>query len=141
MASETWFGQLETNVFNKFKKLMQAHNNSKVNGANYTSSGVDTSDLSLPTVYLHELAGVEQGMTLTNTSVNAMLCNIQIDVYAGSKSDCALITRVALSMMKSMRFNAVAMPVITNIDTDVIHSITRFRRVVGASDIESGLIT
>lgn len=141
MASETWYGQIESNLFNKFKNLMTAHSNTTVSGANYTSVGVSTADIELPTVYLHELSGIERGEYLSGTTVNALLYNVEIIVYAGDKSTCALLSRVAIAQMKTMSFGVTATPTYTYVDSDIVQSNIRFRRAIGVSDVSSGLIT
>lgn len=131
MSSAVWYGYLENTIFSRVKKGLGSTYGGTIN---FTSLSKSPTTSELPTCYIHELAGLERGMTLDNQNVNAVLCNIQIDIYAASKADCNKITRLAVQQMKNLKFNVVAMPLVDDSNTDVIHSIARFRRLIGVGD-------
>lgn len=138
MASETWFGQIESAVYNKFYKLMKSHTNEKVNSANYVSTDVSTSDMTLPTVYFHQTDGQELGKTF-DTGINAIRTDMQIDVYTENKADCALISRVATAKMSELGFEATQLPIIDS-TPDISHGVARFRIVIGSDNTSTGFI-
>lgn len=138
MASETWYGQLENALFNKFSKLMKAHSNSKVNSANYTSSGVSTTEMTLPTVYIHLTNAEEIGRTFDN-GIAAVRADFQIDVYTDTKQDCMLISRVATAKMSEIGFQTPQLPIIDS-TADISHSIARYRISIGSDNTSTGLI-
>lgn len=138
MATETWYGQLENAVFNKFSKLMKAHSNSKVNKANYTSSAVSSSEMTLPTVYIHLTNAEEIGKTFDN-GICAVRADFQIDVFTDTKQDCALISRVATAKMGGLGFTATQLTVIDS-TVDISHGIARYRISIGSDNTSTGLI-
>ena len=86
-----------------------------------------------PTLYL-QVRNAETGQDLDNTEVNAVNCTARITVYCNkSKSDCEDIADAALAVMKTMRFNAPELPLVTEYKNIFLASMT-CRRVIGAGD-------
>ena len=87
-----------------------------------------------PTVYIHELSGLEQGQTLDGQTVNAVLETIQVDISSNtSGSDVRLVTATVANVFKELRFDVVGMPTYGKSD-GIYTSTMRFRRLYGAND-------
>lgn len=86
-----------------------------------------------PTMYIHELQPIERGQDLTNTSVNAVLSTMEIQIYTKTKSECKTYCGLVTECMKELNFNITMMPVITYGD-DYYVGIARYRRLVGSGD-------
>ena len=91
-------------------------------------------DAKFPTVYVHELPGVEIGQDLEGTSINGMRCTFQIDVTDnGSQANVNAVMDVIMGIMKGMMFTVTSMPEFQNTEA-VFRKTARFRRVIGAGD-------
>lgn len=92
------------------------------------------SDAVFPFVYVHLLPAVEQGQDLKGESINAGLFTFQIEVYDNQTHGRAreVMTEV-LRIMKTMRFDVIAMPEVD--DGETIRFVARFRRMIGSGDI------
>ena len=132
MANQTdWYDLLETKIYNKVAKFIEKENGSEVF---CTTDGTNVSETEFPTVWIHELEGVERGMDLTNVTLNAVLYSIQIDVFAKTKAEAKKLMRFAMAEMKALMFNTTSMPLILQDGPDVFHSVARFRRLFGGGD-------
>ena len=88
-----------------------------------------------PTIYIHEMPGLERGADLEGTSVNAVQETIQVDVITNTKqSDAKGIMAVLADAFKQMRFQITAMPEFKNDSEKKFRSVARFRRIIGAND-------
>ena len=88
-----------------------------------------------PTIYIHEMPGLERGACLEGTSVNAVQETIQVDVITNTKqSDAKGIMAVLTDAFKQMRFQITAMPEFKNDSEKKFRSVARFRRIIGAND-------
>lgn len=98
-----------------------------------TAVDEDGTPKNFPTLYIHELTPVEKGNDLTNETVNAVMCSIELIAYAKTKDECLELISDATECMKALRFNATMIP-LTELTGDYFTSIARFRRMVGSGD-------
>ena len=140
MVDNTWAYEIETKVLGlinsyaipRLKKL-DIFNATRFTNA-VTNEESRLSGTIFPTIYVHELAGVEQGKDLDGQSINAVLETFQIDCITNTKqSDAKQIMRVVADVMKELRFEIVSMPEFKSQDK-VYRSTARFRRVIGRND-------
>ena len=140
MVDNTWAYEIETKVLGlissyaipRLKKL-DIFNTTRFTNAVTNEEG-RLSGTICPTIYVHELAGVEQGKDLEGQSINAVLETFQIDCITNTKqSDAKQIMRVVADVMKELRFEIVSMPEFKSQDK-VYRSTARFRRVIGRND-------
>lgn len=140
MVDNTWAYEIETKVLGlinsyaipRLKKLDIFKTTRFTNAVTNEESRL--SGTIFPTIYVHELAGVEQGKDLEGQSINAVLETFQIDCITNTKqSDAKQIMRVVSDVMKELRFEIVSMPEFKSQDK-VYRSTTRFRRVIGKND-------
>ncbi len=124
---DEWYSYLESRVLSKVKKNISYE-------CTFTTEQMSVTNTSFPCVYLHELENPELGSTIDGQSVNGVLCSIQVDVFATTKSEAKQISRLVTEQMKAMRFRAVGLPYYAMDDTDVHHGVMRYRRVIGADD-------
>ena len=140
MVDNTWAYEIETKVLGlinsyaipRLKKLDIFETTRFTNAVTNEESRL--SGTIFPTIYVHELAGVEQGKDLDGQSINAVLATFQIDCITDTKqSDAKQIMRVVADVMKELRFEIVSMPEFKSQDK-VYRSTARFRRVIGRND-------
>ena len=140
MVDNTWAYEIETKVLGlinsyaipRLKKLDIFKTTRFTNAVTNEESRL--SGTIFPTIYVHELAGVEQGKDLDGQSINAVLETFQIDCITNTKqSDAKQIMRVVADVMKELRFEIVSMPEFKSQD-NVYRSTARFRRVIGRND-------
>ena len=133
MFDETWFSKVESKVFTQVEYMLA--NRSEAPFPNLKCTTVSQNTVTtFPTLYFHELQPVEAGMDLTNESVNAVLCTIEIQVWVNtSELDCKKILAAAIVEMKHMGFNVTMFPSITT-DSKIRWGVARFRRMIGNGD-------
>lgn len=140
MVDNTWAYEIETKVLGlinsyaipRLKKLDIFKTTRFTNAVTNEESRL--SGTIFPTIYVHELAGSEQGKDLEGQSINAVLETFQIDCITNTKqSDAKQIMRVVSDVMKELRFEIVSMPEFKSQDK-VYRSTARFRRVIGRND-------
>lgn len=140
MVDNTWAYEIETKVLGlinsyaipRLKKLDIFKTTRFTNAVTNEESRL--SGTIFPTIYVHELAGTEQGKDLERQSINAVLETFQIDCITNTKqSDAKQIMRVVSDVMKELRFEIVSMPEFKSQDK-VYRSTARFRRVIGRND-------
>ena len=140
MVDNTWAYEIETKVLGlinsyaipRLKKLDIFKTTRFTNAVTNEESRL--SGTIFPTIYVHELVGVEQGKDLDGQSINAVLETFQIDCITNTKqSDAKQIMRVVADVMKELRFEIVSMPEFKSQDK-VYRSTARFRRVIGRND-------
>lgn len=130
-----WFMDLETTVFSIVKTKVLEKLSTQFPDVYITNSDKKMSKPSFPTVFIHEMSGIEQGADIEGKDVNAVLETFQVDVTSNvSQRDVKIVMSAVAEVFKQMRFNITAMPEFNNGD-DVYRVIARFRRVIGANDI------
>lgn len=124
------FSQILSRVFTQVSYQLKK----KYSGLNCTTKGENLGEAKFPTLYMRELPAMEMGNDLENTTINAILCTIEIQVFTkNDETKCKEIMNQAVVEMKRFRFNTTAMPIVETRDT-VSTGIARFRRVVGSGD-------
>lgn len=129
--SNDWYSLIESKIFSKVSRGIEREYGSEIF---CTTDEASVSGAEFPCVYIHELEGIERGMDLTNTTINAVMYSMQIDVFATSKAESKKILKFATNEMKALMFNITSMPLIMQDSVDVYHSVARFRRMYGAGD-------
>lgn len=127
---DNWYSEIENKVLTYVKAYMKE----EYPDIDVTSKAYDVYPTEFPALYLHELSPVEVGQDLDNTTVNAVLSTIEIQVFTdGTETDCRGIMTDAISLMKKLRYNVVTFPdVLTN--NNIAFAVARFRRVIGSGD-------
>lgn len=127
-----WFSKIESRIFTILKNRMR----NEFPSLHFTTVSENVNASKFPMLYLHELEQVETGNDLTNTDVNAIICTIQIQVYAKNAADCKEIMTDAVLQMKRLMFNVPAMPIYSTAnDKTIFLASARFRRVIGGGDL------
>lgn len=105
-----------------------------ITGSNFSTTDSSNKKAVFPFVYVHLLPAVEEGQTLDGETVNGGLFTFQIDVYDNQLQNRARpVMGEIVRIMKSMRFQIVAMPEFESGDT---HRCTaRFRRAIADNDV------
>lgn len=125
------FGSILNRVFTQVSYMLKK----KYADLNCTTKGENIGNAQFPTMYMHELPAVETANDLDNTTVNAILCTIEIQVFTkNDETMCKSIMNDAVMEMKRFRFNVTAMPIVETSET-VSKGVARFRRMVGSGDI------
>ena len=136
MASENWFSKLEATIFTMVKFRLEKTLKKKFPNLFCTTSSQTDADPVFPTVYIHELPGIEAGSDLENDAVNAVLETLQVEVTTNTgKVDCQTVIAETIKQFKFLRFDIVAFPVFS-IEGNVHRGIFRARRLIGASDTD-----
>lgn len=126
----SWWAEIEYKVFT-FIKYYLAKTYSDIN---FTTRIENIDDIEFPTLLLHELTPVEVGQDLDNTTVNAIHSTMEIVVYTDTtETECKEIISEATSLMKQLRFNISALPIVTT-NNNVSMGVARFSRVIGMDD-------
>lgn len=124
------FNEILSRVFTQVSYMMKK----KYPALNYTTKGENVGNAQFPTLYMRELPAVEMANDLDNTTINAVLCTIEIQVFTkNDESACKQIINDAVLEMKRFRFNVTAMPIIETEDY-ISFGVARFRRMVGSGD-------
>lgn len=125
-----WYMQIQSKVFTQVSYMMKK----KYPTLNCTTKNENGMPAEFPTLYLHELAPVEQGQDLTNETVNAVLSTIEIQVWTNTtETDCRRIIAEAVSQMKALQFNVPSMPVV-EVNDKIAWGVIRCRRMIGNGD-------
>lgn len=140
MVDNTWAYEIETKIIGlinsyaipRLKKLDDFKSMKFTNAVTNEESRL--AGTIFPTIYVHELGGVERGRDLEGQSINAVLETIQIDCIINTKqSHAKKIMSVVADVMKELRFEITSMPTF-NSQEKVYRSTARFRRTVGRND-------
>ncbi|MBO4541947.1 MAG: hypothetical protein J5725_02065 [Bacteroidales bacterium] len=124
------FGSILNRVFTQVSYMLKK----KYTTLNCTTKGENIGNAKFPTMYMKELPAVEMANDLDNTTVNAILHTIEIQVYTkNDETMCKNIMNDAVLEMKRFRYNVTAMPIVETSDT-VSTGVARFRRMVGSGD-------
>lgn len=131
----SWYMEIEETVFSYVtfklkKKGINVFCTTEIAKTSVDSNGNPTM---FPTIYLHELQSKEVGQDLTNTSVNAVLSTIEIQVFTKSKEDNQKYCGEVAEIMKELQYNATGLPIINNMGEYYLGA-SRYRRVIGSAD-------
>lgn len=120
MADNQWVFDLETNIFSNVATIAKPKLKKKYKSMNFDTAFTTVEknldkDPVFPTIYIHEMPGLERGADLEGTSVNAVQETIQVDVITNTKqSDAKGIMAILADAFKQMRFQITAMPEFKN---------------------------
>lgn len=131
-----WVFDLESMIFSRVKYATEEMLKRKYPNIRYTVTDkpID-STTRFPTVYIHELSSMEQGMDLDNTEINAILYTIQLEVITNkSQAEAKAVMAALASAMKTMRFTFLAFPDFNN-GNSYYRCVARAQRMIGAADI------
>lgn len=136
MASiNQWAYDLEKKIFSIIRLKVMEKLKSKYPNIYVTDIEKNTSKAVFPTVYIHEMPGVEKGYDLEGIAINAVQETFQIDVITNTnQSDASKIISVVSDEFKRMCFHVVAMPEFGG-NGETFRSTMRVRRTIGANDI------
>lgn len=130
---DSWFAEIESQVYTQVAYMLTEVEDAPYPKLKCTTKSQSTI-VSFPTLYLHELQPVEAGNDLENATVNAVLSTIEIQVWSNkSEKDCKDILTAAILEMKRLRYNVTMFPNVTT-DSKIAWGVARFRRMVGAGD-------
>lgn len=100
-----------------------------------TTVNENTIPSKFPTMYLHELQPAEAGNDLTNETVNAVICTIEVMVWTNTtETDCRQICDCITEEFKRLQFNVTMMPLV-EMRNNIASGVIRFRRIVGNGDL------
>ena len=132
---EAWFSKIESWLFTTIKKRMRQ--NVEFRDVYFTTANEKVEKAKFPVLYFHELEQLEQGRDLDNTTVNAVLSTIEIQVFSKTAAENKSIMTDAVLQMKRLRYNVTAMPIYTSAeDKTIFLSVARFQRVIGGGDAD-----
>ena len=125
-----WYSHIQSKVFTQVQyELKKSFPTLKC-----TTTNENETPATFPTLYLHELQPLEVGQDLTNDTVNAIRCTIEIQVWTNTtEADCRKILNSAVTEMKQFRFNISAMPMVQTKDK-ISWGVIRATRIIGNSD-------
>lgn len=133
MAADNWYDNLKYILFTHFKTKVLASVGDDFSNIYFTIEAENTEPTKLPTILFRELTPVEVGMTIDNSTVNAVSETIQVSVYSNERQDTQALMKHCVSAMKELRFNITGFP-IYDTDHDIKSGFARFRRTIGASN-------
>lgn len=129
-----WTSNIQSVIFSLVKNEVSKVLQTEYSDLHFTTSDKAQTVPKFPSVYIHEIGSIEQGMDLEGIDVNAILCNIQIEVTDNISQERVRKTmNEVLRVMKKMRFPVVLMPEYQN-TTETYRQVARFRRVIGKGD-------
>lgn len=140
MADNQWVFDLETNIFSNVVTIAKPKLKKKYKSMNFDTAFTTVEknldkDPVFPTIYIHEMPGLERGADLEGTSVNAVQETIQVDVITNTKqSDAKGILAIISETFKKMQFQIISMPEFKNDNEKRFRSTARFRRVIGSNE-------
>ena len=127
---DNWFSKVQSKVFTQVSYMLKK----TYTKLNCTTSNESETPSKFPTLYLHELAPLEVGQDLTNESINAIKCTMEIQVWTNTtETDCRNILTDATLEMKRLNFNITAMPIVQTTDK-ISWGVIRCTRIIGNSD-------
>lgn len=125
-----WYSHIQSKVFTQVQYELKK----SFPALKCTTTNENETPAEFPTLYLHELQPLEVGQDLTNESVNAIRCTIEIQVWTNTtEEDCRKILNSAVTEMKQFRFNISAMPMVQTTDK-ISWGVIRATRIIGNSD-------
>lgn len=130
---DNWFAEIESKVFTQVTYMLSEREDAPYPELKCTTASQNTV-VNFPTLYLHELQAVEAGNDLHNTSVNAVVSTIEIQVWSNeSGKKCKDILTSAIVEMKRLKYNVTMFPDIIT-DKSIAWGVARFKRMVGSGD-------
>lgn len=130
-----WAFNLESQFFSVIKKRATDILKGKYPSINFvTTDSPQKSATEFPTVYIHELPGVEAGQDLEAKTINAVLYSMQAEVTTNeSQASAREVMQEVAKQFKTLGFTVTAMPEIQNL-AEVYRMVARFQRMIGSGD-------
>lgn len=126
---------LESQVYTRIKTQFPRKLKEKYKNINFTTENKVDALPRFPTVYIHEMPGMETGADLQGGTINAVWSSFQIEVTTNTKqSDTKEVMDEVVKIMKKMRFQVISMPEFQNTDS-IYRRVARFRRMIADDDI------
>lgn len=126
---------LESQVYTRIKTQFPSKLKEKYKNINFTTENKVDALPRFPTVYIHEMPGMETGADLQGGTINAVWSSFQIEVTTNAKqSDTKEVMDEVVKIMKKMRFQVISMPEFQNTDS-IYRRVARFRRMIADDDI------
>lgn len=129
-----WAIELGPTIYSIVKAKATEQLKDKYPTLNVTDKGESDQPAVFPTIYIHELPGMELGQDLEGQTINAVRETIQVDVTSNKNySECRKIMPKITDIYKQMRFSVAGTPQYSvNGGTYICNM--RFSRVFGAGD-------
>lgn len=129
-----WIMEFDTKVFTILKTKLKKKYTTKYPYLYVTSSDQTTETPIFPTVYIHQMGGIEKGRTMEGNDVNGFECTFQVEVTTNTtQEDAREVMREVVNIMKSMQFFIVTSPEFKNVN-NLFRQVVRFRRNIGSND-------
>lgn len=129
-----WISDIESKIFTRVKVLGNKTLKEKYPDIYFTDSDKTQTNPKFPTVYIHSTGGPEKNTDLENTTINSILCTLQIDVTDNqSQSRAKEVMDEVVGIMKKMSFTVNGTPQSDNTDS-TYRQIARFRRTIDWND-------
>ena len=126
---------LESQVYTRIKTQFPSKLKEKYKNINFTTENKVDALPRFPTVYIHEMPGMETGADLQGGTINAVWSSFQIEATTNTKqSDTKEVMDEVVKIMKKMRFQVISMPEFQNTDS-IYRRVARFRRMIADDDI------
>ena len=125
---------IQSIVFSRIKHTFPSEVKANFPDLFFTTNDRTSDDPKFPSVYVHELPGIERGQTLEGNEICAVLSTFEIRVSDNENMEnVTAVMNAVVDIMKSMRFEVVSMPEFRNTSSLYI-KVARFRRMVGMGD-------
>lgn len=135
MATNDWVIDLENKIFTIVKTKASTTLKPKYPDIRFTTSGKSVTTPKFPTVYMHELPGVESGSDIDGSGINAVIYSMQIDITTNtSQEDLKRVSAEIIKQFKELRFSISAFPDMSA-TADIYRSVIRVSRLIGVDDV------
>ncbi len=126
-----WVSELDDVIFTRIKRGLEKKFKAKYPDIYVTGVDRTPTKPKFPTVYVYPLGGTEQGQTLGEPTINAVLYSVQIEIAAAKdQAQAKEVAAEVVNIMKGMYFGAVGLPSADNTQ-DTYRQICRFCRMIG----------
>ncbi len=135
ISANQWAYDLGKKVFSIVKSRSEEILKEKYPNIYVTDIEKNISKAVFPTVYIHELPGVEKATDLEGIYINAVQETFQVDVITNtSQSDAGRVMAIVTDEFKRLCFRITAMQEFKSTG-DTYRSTMRVRRTISATDI------
>lgn len=129
-----WYENIFPSIMTRLKVESEKALGSTFTDLEITDEIVTPTNPKFPTILALELPNTEQGNTLENVDIAALMYGVQIEVTDNKKqANAKRVMNEVVKIMKSMRFSVVQMPEVTY-SQGVYRSVARFRRIIADGD-------
>lgn len=135
ISANQWAYDLGKKIFSIVKSRSEEILKEKYPNIYVTDIEKNISKAVFPTVYIHELPGVEKAPDLEGIYINAVQETFQVDVITNtSQSDAGRVMAIVTDEFKRLCFRITAMPEFKSTG-DTYRRTMRVRRTISATDI------